>query len=370
MGKKTRSKLEEKEQKEKGIEEILKKRRQTKLEKEEAKKKKHDGNYWVRKIPYLEKNTDMFIRPVDSWRSPSYNENRQIISFVNWVLCKYRVPKFLFNIFLPEFKSPKNRDYEINIDLFFDWFVTIARGHSFRKITKDIFSKKEAHTFLIGKYDTIGQNIWFAKVFTKGFKNLSVAHYLVNRLFEMKLYFGNLYWNKVLEFYKNFEENLDIDIISETLDFLVYHSADRIDLKGRTLASLIRLSNEWHLEQSKLKGVKYMVKWEPLPVENWTHEDKGGTITTVKQLISNVQLVKEGNRQHNCVSAYSYRCQRGDIGIFSMYSGPTGNRITIEVTNQGQIIQARLKWNRIPKGIDAQLLYKWAVDNVLIVKHF
>lgn len=369
MGKKTRTKLEEKKQKSEEFNLSLKKRRLKKWEKEERKKKKKDSDHWLKKVPYLADYAINPVRPIDQWKSPSYNEERQIISLVHWVLCVYEVPKFLFNIFLPYFTHHSYWDYPSHRDMFFNWFLAIARGKSFRKLTKDIFTKKEAHAFLTGKHEKIGHNIWHAKVSTRNFKDKSMEHLLIRRFFEMRTNFTRPYWSKVIDFYKKFEENLNYEILGETLDFLFFRPGD-LDLKGRTLASLIRLSNEWHLEQSRIRGVKHLVRWEPLPIEDWIYEDKEGTTTTIKQLNSNIQLVKEGNKQHNCVSAYAIRCQRGDIGIFSMKSGPTGNRITIEVTNTGQIIQAKLPWNRIPKGVDEDLIYKWAFDNVLTVIRF
>src|SRR5205814_7389556 len=104
----------------------------------------------------------------------------------------------------------------------------------------------------------------------------------------------------------------------EIADFLAWKLRnDRaFSLKGRTLTSVIKLTNEWHVLMQKAK-LGHKVEWKGMGIPDWEHEAKD-RIWTVSELLNNRELLNEGRKQKHCVYSYVQACAFGRTAIFSL----------------------------------------------------
>lgn len=114
----------------------------------------------------------------------------------------------------------------------------------------------------------------------------------------------------------------------------------------------------------------------------WEREERD-CIWTVVELRNNKAMINEGRKQKHCVYSYVQWCVEGRSTIFSLrgYSKQAAGyteegkvrwdyaqeqtRVTIEVNNQGAIVQVRGLLNRSPNDEEKRILRHWAVENGL-----
>lgn len=324
-----------------------------------------------------------FVREPVEWKSQSYNLERQIISFIKHVYCKYPVPSFMFEIFFnnnknvyPVYANVNNIRNQIRqnhsfVDerKYFDWFLTIAGGGSFAKKTKGTLTKKEAHIFLNApKNNTIKENLWYARCKAEGL-NETMTMACIKRFFnDHNVTFGTEFWNDFIRLLKREEKRANLAIVSDVVDFLrsKHRENPQWSLKGRTLQSLIKHSNYWHrLMQMKRFGDQNL-RWSGIDIPDWSWKEhkKSKTVWRVTQLLSSKELFAEGRKMRHCVASYGYRCVDGMSFIFTLTSGLEGfqqdeKHCTIEINKNKKLIQARSRLNGSVKNIASNVLLKW-----------
>ena len=326
---------------------------------------------------------DFKIRDPQNWISKSYNINRQTVDFAKWLYCEYDVPPFMFEIFVPKYVklsrirrviAPSSTYDKKNFKEFMSWVITIGQGYSFAKTVKSIFTKKEAHLFLNApNTNSIVENIWWARCKAREIPD-NITLFIVQRFPHMS--YNSPFWISFLNFIKNNEDELNIDTLQELVDFIPAHRrrVENFSLKGRTLNSLIQLSNEWHRVQQVTKHDKYQ-QWDGINVENWSYTNKSEKITwNIRQLRNSKELYNEGRRMRHCVYGYVDSCVRGTSGIFTMKSTDQYDideaHLTIEVTNGGRLVQVRGRLNRKPSAREYNALYKWALERHLTIDNW
>ncbi|MGV3615608.1 MAG: hypothetical protein ACO1SV_09770 [Fimbriimonas sp.] len=132
------------------------------------------------------------LRPAEAYRAKSYNLRRQVIQLVDHLYIRYRVPLFLYRTVLsPEgidlvfgdaLIKPTKRGRPLPDYTYRSWFLAVARGESFAKVARSVFTKREAHWFLQAPEDnSIEANIFWAKAAAAGVPR-DACDYLVERL--------------------------------------------------------------------------------------------------------------------------------------------------------------------------------------------
>jgi hypothetical protein len=141
-------------------------------------------------------------------------------------------------------------------------------------------------------------------------------------------------------------------------------------LKGRSMASVLAHSEQWHRTQARGRrqsgGVSLPagISWEGLPVDDF-HEGP----VRIEQLTTHEQLQNEGNAQHNCVATYLQSCRQGRCGIFSLTVDGTRG-LTIEVTANRTVVQVRGKYNRWMTPQEHAYIIRWLSQARLVLsKH-
>lgn len=81
------------------------------------------------------------------------------------------------------------------------------------------------------------------------------------------------------------------------------------------------------------------------------------------ELTDEHQLNREGQQMRHCVATYAVRCQRKVCSVWSLREFEKGqwrSRVTIEISRDRRIVQARGRFNAVPKERFAKAIENWA----------
>jgi hypothetical protein len=338
----------------------------------------------------------------------SFNENRQYVDFFRAFVYPYPVPhSLLFATQLKEYgadeqgRRAKTPYYDI-IRLSKKWVCDIASGDSFYRRNKECFTRAEAHCFLTMAIPYTGATSVLELYFQAkcAARNIAVKpRRVIAKVFTLK-----------------FEKNFNHGIVTGFLDLLGRSAGHRIDegelgdigdfvlakigdhikghgkvppfsFSGRTMASIIGLTNEWHAEvQREQEAMNQLAqagqarqprnrpnmpapanRWKGIDVPLFKYETDGCT-WTVTQLLSAQDLLNEGRKMKNCVSSYANKCSSGECAIFNVSCFYTDSRLTeskatLEVSRDRSLVQAKGKCNIRVNSVVMNVIARWAQAN-------
>jgi hypothetical protein len=162
---------------------------------------------------------------------------------------------------------------------------------------------------------------------------------------------------------------IDWDIRPEApcYDYLRHSFREGFCLKKRTLASIRRLSREWHdafrMQQQARLQRRYTLQQQP--AISWQRAKIADLLKAdvrIIQLTTQAKLIKEGATLGHCVSSYAGLCVRGDCSIHSLrirVDNKWISRATIEV-RQRTIVQARGLRNKNITAAELNWVTEWA----------
>lgn len=331
------------------------------------------------------------LRPAHQYVPKSYNLDRQLMGLINHMFVRYAVPDFMYQVCLADIATgakgagaPRpllavKDDVTRAQDIYRQWFVTLAQGGSFNKLVNGVMTSREAVTFLTAPTGRrVHENVWWAKMKVAGVPDALIPM-LIDRVFTSHLPDdpdGRM--AEAIQFYARQHRDLDRNSLGEVTDFVTHklRHDTRFRLKGRTASSVIKLSNEWHLQMQRAKLGKH-VGWGGLGIADWQFEDKA-EVWFVTELRDNKELVNEGRKQKHCVYSYVQRCVEGRSAIFSVRAcrkiaadydtegRPIWDReyetrrVTVEVSPSRTVVQARGPLNRAPLPEEREVLRRWA----------
>ncbi len=298
----------------------------------------------------------------------SSNQSKQFLEFARYVFGKYSVNSILSRVWSVE------RVVNLNLNMFRQWYICVATGGSFYKEhAKEFFTKKECHIFLNCNYDL---SIEQARVYAVA-KALNVNDGQALRLARSKLAtrpFSD-FWRGVIRYFSTNEPS-SISVMNDLVDYI----ADRKNANpnftlfgaGYTIQSLLVKMEEWHraLQRSKVLGD---VKWEGAPIDNFSVERKdtygNDVVWNLTQILDTKTLAAEGSRMRHCVLSYKSQCILGHCSIWQLtmtdYLGVLHHKATIEVSNHGEIVQARGLANRQLRSEELHILHMWTIKSGL-----
>lgn len=323
------------------------------------------------------------LKPAHSYIPRSFNLDKQIHGLLDHMFVRYPVPGFLYQAC----RKGAGHPFEDMHEMYRQWFLSLAQGGSFSKLVKAFMTSKEAYVFLSAPSGArIHENVWWAKMKVAGLPT-PVIERLRERVFAHYFFddpHGRL--GEMIQFYARYHEGMDRVTFGEITDFLEWklRNDGAFSLKGRTLNSVTKLTNEWHHLMQKAR-LGHSVEWKGLGFLDWEYEAKD-RIWTVCELRNNKELLNEGRKQKHCVYSYVQACVGGRTTIFSMraYRKIVGGynddgtviwnrsceleRITIEVNSHRMVVQIRGLMNRPPTDNEKLYLRHWAGERGLIVR--
>lgn len=118
--------------------------------------------------------------------------------------------------------------------------------------------------------------------------------------------------------------------IQQLIDWLNFEGLDQgFPQKNSTWNSLITRSDDWHLRVISMQRTNNLV-WTSLISEYETKD------YLIKPLVSSIELVQEGHKQHHCVGGYDYYCYEGGYRVFHIVDKKSGKKYTLGIINRGK----------------------------------
>lgn len=150
-------------------------------------------------------------------------------------------------------------------------------------------------------------------------------------------------------------------------------------IRGRTVASLLRLADAWHVELGR--AVVRSTSWAPSSIRPLRVEEtivhpsrepdeparRETRIFTIEEIVTSHDLVREGRDMRHCVGSYVGECLAGRTTIWSLRvasssaPAPARRLVTLEVDPKTRVLrQARRRLNARPGETERALVARWA----------
>jgi hypothetical protein len=294
------------------------------------------------------------------WEPSSKNASVQIIELADYLFCQYKVPRFLYKAF-----------FEKSNRLFVNWFIHLGTGRKVKEMN-DIpipFTQRMGHYFTQAPAKlSIPEALRWAQVRGLG-GDEKLADRITASWLGYKPYGDENFWQAFLLIVIN-GGMFNPAKLTELIDYI--REAKRVNinyhLKGRTLQSLLRQSDEWHNRFARKHNDLY---WKPCGIDGFRIAKKPETIV-LEELTESKRLAEEGRAMKHCVASYVFYCAKGRSAIFSMrkYSGDIllDTLATIEINlSLRKIVQAKAKMNKPISEEVKKYMINWAETNALAV---
>lgn len=297
------------------------------------------------------------------WKPSSKQDSIQVHELATWLFCQYPVPGFLFKAF-----------YETNQLIAIDWFIHIGSGKRVKDMPKVPFrfTQKMGHYFLQAPSKfSIQEALRWAQVRGLG-GDEKLADRIAYSWLATKAYSNEDFWEAFLMILA-IGGMFNLAKVGELIDYV--REAKRINddysLKGRTLSSLMKQSDEWHKQYTHHKG---SMIWKPCGLDGFKFEKKNEVIV-IEELTAQKALIAEGKTMRHCVASYFTYCSKGKSAIFSFRKYSMGilmdTLATIEVNlSLNRIIQAKGKMNRPVSEEVKRYMEMWANSQQLEISPY
>lgn len=275
------------------------------------------------------------IRPIESWKRPSFSPDEQLEDLMDHLFAQYATPVFLITAF-----------YESSLSRML-WYIKLGQGASVKGLPgfPEHLTVKMAHLFRETPrgYD-IHQGLIRAQALGFGATVIVADRLAFSTLREKE---GNeLFWSGVLQFFAKAEnESLHyFTTIINYLEFSVRRNRD-FSLKGRTFKTLTRDAIVWSAYTAKMNEKASQVMWHPSGIKPFLLEkDQDGikVIYEIVELTTADDLYEEGADMNHCVADYVDDCMVGDSAIFSLRKTVNGKMrkiATIEISPGSRVVE-------------------------------
>lgn len=345
-------------------------------------------------------------------RTKSNNLEKIFMDFIDYVFVQFNCDKsfkvvwykfgeiyfkFLYNPYINKDKylSEAAKNCKRNINLMHElqfFFSQVSGGSIYKECFKGIFTKKETALIIKPKnkeFD-IYQNMVFAIAFQHS-KNFSKSSMIASSRLSIKLseilgkmvsydsrekFLEKNYILNYINFIRScvvFFANIEADSlneIDEIIDFLFseYRRDNSFSPLGKkyTIETIRKKTKNWHRELRRIKVIGN-IAWDGHPIEDskyqFGEQDKYREWSFI-QIKKGKDLAKEGTVMRHCVFSYKNGCINGDISIWSVRLD-NKRTVTIELKNNGEILQAKGKANRNLKPVEKEIIHRWCNDNFL-----
>jgi hypothetical protein len=262
------------------------------------------------------------------------------------------------------------------------WYATAARGDSLYKAgASEWLSRKEVHVFLNAPDGLdFEQAFWFA--IARGMAGEAAAFRVARSKIALTPRSQIGFWRDIARLFATQAARTDeIDDLADYLAAKIRADA-AYSLKGRTLASLRRASDEWHRDVAAVARIEAMQRrqtafasqapagrWAGASLPDWSWKPPGEEAKARREEYAMVQLttasdlVAESRAMHHCVWTYAEKCMGGSASIWSLRlkSGKSVSRLlTVELDRRHRAVQVRGFRNRIATADENRVLDRWA----------
>jgi hypothetical protein len=319
-----------------------------------------------------------FVRKPESWPGCSGRPRAVVSSLAAHLLGAYPMPAFLGSVWFGDQSAEARRKRR--------WYLAHAHGQRFRSLDLPMkMTRRMEHHFLNSPtHLSLEQAMRRAELLSLGASEELIRAVLATHLGE-DLSHGE-FWRSVMTLLVNAEDSLSLADVGPIVDFLHCLRIKRVrvdgphapiyiepiepdfSVRGRTLASLLRLVERWHLSlrRSRVIGRSWMpsIHASMRVQERARIKDVPALFWEFVELTNSRELRLEGGSLRHCVATYDQKCVDGRARIWSLRARSnqaTRSVITIEVCPKRRaIVQARGMRNRMPAGRPLEVLAMWA----------
>jgi PcfJ-like protein len=325
----------------------------------------------------IERYRLLAVRNPDLWQSGVRARSLELrfLDLVRFTFGDYSVPLHLANTWLTNNQghvgAPAGDDEGATRAADFRrWYITIAQGGSlYRAATHRYMSRLETHHFVNTPDDVAATQRAFWYAFARAQTEDVAAALRVARSKLVDFSVVSPLWQDAARFFaRNPTTVLEMN---DLIDYIRAASQedDRFSFARRTLAALRRRMAEWHLERREIvRGIRW--SGHRLPNMNCQIDGEGGRgLWRFRQIKTEVELFREGQRMEHCVASYRDLCATGSVSIWSVTceapDGTTTSRLTVELRHDGTIAQCRGYRNGPPTREEAAIIRRWAAERKL-----
>lgn len=247
------------------------------------------------------------------------------------------------------------------------WYITAASGGSlYKEHAKNKLTKAEVHYLITCRHELhAAQAMTYA--IARGFgADDGRAFILATSRLPYQLSVGEKLRNLIRFFVREMPRAAELD---QLFDYL---RQAQWNVLGTTLNQVRKRSEEWHRAMAKLQSIGGG-SWPGHAVADYTvartelHQGKEEEVEwKLIQVRTGNALYDEGQAMRHCVAGYKQRCISGECSIWSLRRN-SERKLTIELHNNGTIVQARGYANRNAKADELAIMKAWAHENDLKV---
>ncbi|WP_046754968.1 PcfJ domain-containing protein [Kordia jejudonensis] len=306
-----------------------------------------------------------YVRDVKSWKRNSHNPDKQLKDLVRHCFAKYEVPAFMYEAWFDN-----NRKYML-------WFIDLGCGLSVKNLSKVPvrLTKKGAHYFLQAPPNyTIEMALRRAQALAFGTDEI-VAERIASSALSRNDFAHEAFWETVIQFFMR-QSMLDFNKMGEIIDYLssCIQNDAAYTIKGRTITSLTRQSDEWHVQQAIHEvNTRELYTWNPSISSSLivrTKQEKETKKYRLFELCSSKELIAEGRKMNHCVASYARSCCVKVTSIFTLrcasFLKAEETLATIEVDLRSQtIVQAKARYNKPISAVAKKIMNDWATQHDL-----
>jgi hypothetical protein len=326
-----------------------------------------------------------WLRPPESWWPVTGSVWRQFTSLAHHLFARYPVPNFMTTVWFemePWKRLPQH-----------EWYKHMGLGQNIRTARLPLrFTKAMSHFFCQAPdHFTVFAALRWAQVRGLGGTEELARAIVATRL--GKAFRNEQFWETVLHFFLN-HPRLELAHVGPIVDFLQAQkfatsegvSEDGVfgqrpppqpdyTMKGRTVASILRQVEEWHRQLGQ-EATEPDLSWgrsrfKEFRLIEGSEVLQNMRVWTITELLTSRDLFLEGQAMRHCVATYALLCAKKQTTIWSMQVENRQGRhrvLTIEVDlAKRTVCQARRKFNRLPAGVEREVLHRWATQEGLNV---
>lgn len=319
-------------------------------------------------------------RSFDTWVRPKSKDGVVIFKSIFYHLfVKYKIPNCLDKVL---------KDYCYSSQAMFQFGLLnhMVKGkglHHFPKLLFKVNSKVNHHFFNAPVQLNVAKAIWWATLRGKQVP-YSLALKMVHELSDIGVYTQWYEWLDELIFFLNRFNDISEKDLKSVMEFFIAQKSgntcvnisgvqEPIDvvplypnfqLKGRSVASVLRFCEEWKKYINLIKATGSGGDFQPSKVQPFRLHH-GKTLVLIKQIKNVKSLIKEGKTMSHCVATYAGECASGQSSIWMMKLHLPTKKIkkalTIEILEKEKTINEALgKCNRSATDLENKWLEAWA----------
>jgi len=274
------------------------------------------------------------------------------------------------------------------IDLRKRWYIVAAGGGSlYRAGASALLSRKEVHAFL-NPLGTVGFDEALWQAIARSYTDDPAIVTRIARSRIARTPRGELaFWREAAQFFCTHPTT--IEEMDDLCDYIAQRRRRerRFSLKGRSLAALRRLMQEWHRDLAAIariqaarqraemarhraaaRAAELSAHWPGASLAEWSWSPSAKAFAkhdeyVITQLRTAEDLVAESRAMRHCVASYAAKCIAGHASIWSLrrrHAGKTERLLTIELDRGHRAVQVRGFANRVAFTDERKILERWA----------